>query len=1094
MTKIALVLLLLFSVCNISRANHVMGGEITWECSGNNYVFTLTFFRDCNGAEINTVSEVIRVWNHPTLTSIILPFFSRDDISPTCNQVSGSPVPLDCGSGFAGGNGIGAIEKITYRSNPVAISGVPPSVGWIFTYDNFSRSNTITNLINPSTYGMTIASAIFQTGTSGCVDNSPRFLQEPYFVSCAGTPFEYNMNAVDPDLDSIAISFATPYNNFTSGTYNPPVNPAPIPYEPGFAVNSPTPGIILNPSNIPAVINPNSGALTFTSYTPGSYVVKVIVKSYRNGLMNAYVEREMQLVVASCSGNNNTPIISGPFAGGTFETNVNAGSLVNFNLVSTDLELLQDGSPQSNILSASGPMFGTNFTSATGCDIAPCATLNATPLITGIQGVSATFNWQTTCDHLVDASGNSVDQMPYHFVFKVQDNYCQVPKVKYATVTINVVNPGVIYSPNISCIQGSSNGNYTIQWTPVNDPQGTFVAYEIYSVQNGLLGTLNTISTSSFSVNAVNQQNDYYIAVVSGCNGNTRRYSDTISNIFLDVTNPSDGTAVLQWNQPSNPPNPLFGSNFIIEMEYPIGTWTAIDSVPYNTTFFKDTITICESVLNYRIRLSNTPCDYLSNIDGGIFEDMLTPDIPLIYSASIDTVTSALNLSWNENSQEDTYGYVIYTFDSNGFLFELDTVWGISNTSYSYFPDLTNGALSYSVAAFDSCYTPAFPPTFQTSAKAEIHTTMVLDASLDICSNKVDLEWSAYVGWANDITYEVFGRMNNGAWQSFGTTNNLIFSVDVMPLQNYCFVIKASNTSGNQSFSTQYCLSIIAPTQPEFHYLQLATVDVEAVNLEHYIDNNSAVSAVSFEKMDENGVFQSITQIQVSSNFIAYTDTDIDVFEKSYTYRARLIDSCGQPGAASNIAKTILLTMQMDEVLMQNYLSWTAYEAFDGGIVSYNLYRGVDGNFGGNPIASLSKDERFYLDDITNLNFEGKICYLVDAIEGSNLYNMPKVSRSNTVCDVYEPLIYIPNAFVPEGVNKIFKPVVSIYDISSYEFSIIDRLGQEIFSSKNPDEGWDGTIKLSGNRAEVGTYLYMLRIFDGNGIEIVHRGHVSLID
>jgi hypothetical protein len=1093
MTKITLALLFLFSI-NISRANHVMGGEITWECSGNNYVFTLTFFRDCNGAEINTVSEVIRVWNHPTLTSIVLPFFSREDISPTCNQVTGSPPPLDCGSGFAGGNGIGAIEKITYRSSPTAISGVPPSVGWIFTYDNFSRSNTITNLTNPSTYGMTIASAIFQTGTSGCVDNSPRFLQEPYFVSCAGTPFEYNMNAVDPDLDSIAVSFGIPYNNFTSGIYNPPANPAPIPYETGFSFNSPTPGIILNPSNIPALINPNSGALTFTSYTPGSYVVKVVVKSFRNGVLNAFVEREMQLVVASCSGSNNTPIITGPFTGGTFETNINAGSIVNFNLASTDIELLQDGSPQSNILSASGPMFGTNFTSATGCDIAPCATLNATPLITGIQGVSATFNWQTTCDHLVDAIGNSVDQMPYYFVFKVQDNYCQVPKVKYATVTINVINPGVIYAPSISCIQGSSNGNYTIQWTPVNDPQGTFVAYEIYSVQNGLLGTLNTIGSSSFSINAVTQQNDYYLAVVSGCNGNTRRFSDTISNIFLDVTNPSDGTAILQWNQPINPPNASFGSNFIIEMEYPSGIWTIIDSVPYTTTFFKDTITICESVLNYRVRLSNTPCDYLSNIDGGIFEDMLTPDIPLIYSVSIDTTTNALSLTWNENNQEDTYGYVIYTFDSNGFLYELDTVWGISNTSYSYFPDLTNGVLSYSVAAFDSCYTPAVPPTFQTSAKAEIHTTMVLDASLDICSNKVNLEWSAYVGWANDVNYEIFGRMNNGVWQSFGTTNNLIYSVNVLPLQTYCFVIKATNTSGNQSFSTQTCLTIIAPSQPEFHYLQLATVDDEAVNLEHYIDNNSAVSAVRFEKMDEDGVFQSITQIPVSSSFIAYSDTDVDVLEKSYTYRARLIDSCGQPGAVSNIAKTILLNMQMDEVLMQNYLTWSAYEAFDGGIIGYNLYRGVDGNFGGSPIATLSKDERFYLDDITNLNFEGKICYLVDAIEGSNLYNMPKVSRSNAVCDVYEPLIYIPNAFVPEGVNRIFKPVVSIYDISSYELSIIDRLGQVIFYSKDSEEGWDGTIKLSGNRAEVGTYLYMLRIFDGNGEEIVRRGHVSLVD
>ena len=41
-------------------------------------------------------------------------------------------------------------------------------------------------------------------------------------------------------------------------------------------------------------------------------------------------------------------------------------------------------------------------------------------------------------------------------------------------------------------------------------------------------------------------------------------------------------------------------------------------------------------------------------------------------------------IQWNENNQNDTYGYVIYTFDANGILYELDTVWGISNINYSY--------------------------------------------------------------------------------------------------------------------------------------------------------------------------------------------------------------------------------------------------------------------------------------------------------------------------------------------------------------------------------------------------------------------------
>jgi hypothetical protein len=295
-----------------------MGGELTWQCQGGNYVFTLVFYRDCNGAEVNTISENIRVWNHPTITSLTLPFVNRIDISPTCNPVAGSPVPLDCGVGNNGGNGVGAIEKITYRSAPITLLGTPGANGWIFTYENFSRSNSLTNISNPSTYGITLAAKMYAVpgAATGCIDNSPIFLQEPYFVSCAGTPYQYNMNAVDPDLDSLFVSFGVPYNNFPSGIYDPPNSPVAVPFEPGFSFTNPTPGPAINPSNVAAQIDPSSGQLTFESSTTGNYVVKASIKSYRNGVLIAEVEREMQLVVVGCAGANNPPIINAPFGGG----------------------------------------------------------------------------------------------------------------------------------------------------------------------------------------------------------------------------------------------------------------------------------------------------------------------------------------------------------------------------------------------------------------------------------------------------------------------------------------------------------------------------------------------------------------------------------------------------------------------------------------------------------------------------------------------------------------------------------------------------------------------------------------------------------
>ena len=1095
MIRFILTLLLILSVKSFAWASHVMGGEITWIYQNGNYVFTLVFYRDCNGADVNTVSETIRVWNHPTVTSITLPFVARTDISPTCNPVVGSPPQLTCGSGTSGGNGIGAIEKVVYRSAPIALSGAPPAQGWVFTYENFSRSAAITNITNPSTYGTTIAAKMYALPGGTSVDSSPTFLQEPYFVSCAGDPYVYNMNPVDPDLDSISVSFGIPYNNFPSGVYNPPTNPIPVPFDPGFTFSSPTPSASISPGSIPAQIDPITGQLTFTSNLSGNFVVKVLVKSYRYGILIAEVEREMQLVVMACSANNNPPEIIPPFAGnGNYFTTVYAGDAVDFDLIATDVELLQDGSPQHNILSASGPMFGTAFSSTTGCAVAPCATLTPPPLITGIQGVTTNFNWQTTCDHLIATDGYIMDAVPFNFVFRVQDDFCDVPKVSYATITVNVINPGVIQSTQIKCIQTDALGNVSLNWGIVTDTIGTFVSYNVYSVQNGLLATIPSIGTTSWTDPGVSQQNDYYIAVVSGCNGNTLRYSDTLSNIYLNVTNPSDGTAVLTWNDPASTATPSMGSYYHILREYPAGTWTLLDSVSYGTNFYKDTIDICEAYLNYQIVLPTVPCDFTSNIDGDNFTDMLTPLIPVIYSASIDTLTDELILTWNENSADDTYGYVVYTYDAGGFLVELDTVWGISNTTYTYSPDITQGPLTYTVAAFDSCFTSAVPPTYQTSAKADIHTTVFLTNELNLCENMIKLNWTAYVGWPNDTHYVIYGKTGAGSYSILGETDENTISLPVIPLEDYCFFIKAiSYDSVFTAFSNRVCLNVIAPTQPSYHYLQNATVQGNHVDLYHLVDASSGVTAIAFEKVNKEGVFEEIARIPVVSDYVSYTDTLVDVQHFSYTYRARIVDSCGSLGAASNTARTILLNIQKDEVRMLTYLNWNPYDIWDGTVVAYRIYRDTGTGYSNPPLAFLPPTQFSFEDDLTNVGFNGKVCYYVEAIEGDNIYNDNKLSASNEACELFEPIVYIPNAFTPGGINPIFYPVLSFFDPADYDFTIFDRWGQAIFQTNDATIGWDGIINGTNNLAETGTYLYMVKMHDGEGNEIIRRGFVSLL-
>jgi hypothetical protein len=1088
------LLLLANSTCLF--ASHGMGGEITYKClGGNTFVFELVFYRDCNGAEVNTVSENLRVWNHPTVSSIALTYISRQDISPKCTMVSGGSIALTCGIGSAGGNGVGAIEKIIYGSAPVVLQGVPPPQGWVFTFENFSRSIALTNIDNPTNYGITLAAKMYAIpGSSGmdCNDSSPIFLQEPYFVSCSGNPFIYNMNAIDPDLDSVHFQFGVPYDRFPLGIYDPPNNPIPVPFESGFSFNSPTPGTALNSANQPAKINPSTGELSFTSFSTGNYAVKITVQSFRRGVKISEVEREMQLVVLSCNSLNSSPVIVAPFPGNSFEKTVNAGDLVSFTLNAEDQGILQDGTSQTLYLSASGPMFGAGLVSTIGCDITPCATLNSLSPISGKKNVSANFSWQTTCNHLVNQYDIVADKLTYNFVFKVQDDYCPVPEVKYATVSIHVVNPGVIPATKIKCIQTDPiTKNLTISWNSVNDPNGSFVSYQVRSVQSGLIATVTDINQTSIEIPAPNDAIDYYISVQSGCDGNALKNSDTISNIFLDVTNPKNGTALIQWNKPFDKVFNTYGTHYRLFREYPKGNFTLLDSLDYNTTNYRDTIDICEAFLSYKILFEGIGCEFVSNIDGDNFEDMLTPAIPIIISAGVDTTNDSMRIQWNVNSQPDTYGYVIYKLDENGILFELDTVWGRTNTSYSYVEDLSKGPFSYSVAAFDSCYTTSLPVTYQTSAKGSIHTTMISKSFAYMCEKKAVFSWSKYIGQSVK-SYRIWSK-NQGKWSVFGTTSDTTMSVSLEQGQTYCFYVESIFTNGTNAFSSPSCFTIPKPGLPAYHYFKLVTVNDGKVELFDYIDSSVGISTITFERKKYNGEFEKIGSAQVESDVVLFVDDEVNLDSQPWEYRTKYRDSCGNEGLYANQNTTIFVSATTNEYDLINYIQWTPYLTFDGGVLEYRIYRGVDGKFNSIPIAIVANNVFNYEDDVSDLLTNGQICYRVEAIEGLNSYNFFETSRSNDFCINYTPLVFVPNAFTPGGVNPVFKPILTNVPIEEYKMKIINRWGQIIFETTDKTDGWNGEILNTGKIATNDTFLYVITFKDENNFLVFKRGYVSII-
>jgi gliding motility-associated-like protein len=1084
-----------------------MGGEITWTCAGaNTYQFQLVIYRDCNGLDIVANNLDIEVWNHPTISTINCQLVQTVDLSPNCTEVPGGPIELDCGTGAQGGNGAGAIQKYIFQSNPIVLNGTPPSQGWSFTYDDWSRSWSLTNISNPSSYGITLHATMynhsnFQNGQ--CVDDSPQFAQDPYMLLCAGTNFEFNSNVFDPNNDSLVFSWGIPLDHFT-GTFNPPTNPIPVPFVNGFAYNNPTPDATFDSNNSAATINPNTGTINFTSFTPGQFVMKQRIQSYRNGELISETNREFQLVIINCNGTNSAPQITPPFNGNTsFYGEFFAGDVIDFDIIVQDNEFLQDGTPQTVTLTPTGNFFGANLTNPnSGCGIIPCATLDQTPVISGSQGVTTHFNWQTSCNHLQDANGIQQAEQIFNFVLKAEDDYCSVPGLTYRTITIKLKNSNPLPPADIHCINVLSNGDAELTWTKSDPTAGTFTAYEIWSVQDGLIQTINNINTEFYThvgagVNLVSK--DYFIITKYGCNGNNSVSSDTISSIFLNLNDLGDGRVSLTWNPTHSPINNGDANGQNIMLEYPVGTWTQVGQVAYGSFIFIDTIEVCDDWLNYRIEIPNdSGCISGSNIDGDQLKDIINPYIPSVTNLTVDTVLDLTVVNWNINPSQDTYGYIIYQLINN-FWEPIDTVYGRFNTAYTNLnSNPAIGAETYGVAAFDSCLTNTTPQTFQTSALSPTHTTIYLTNELDICNKTVTLNWTPYQGEPVN-SYDIIAKSGNSSYDLLVNIPNTSVSYvhsNLTPDIVYSYYLRANLSNGTVSYSNLSQRLIERPSQPNYHYLTTASHNLnEQIELELLTDPNAAVESYEIQKKSPTDeTFSFLTALSpTTSNLYQYIDTDIDSRLGAYSYKITLIDSCGNQGVTSNTATTIFLKVSTQDVEMKTTLAWSPYLGFDGQIISYRIYRGINGNFDPTPIASVPSSIRSYVDDISAFyNSEGEFCYRVEAVEAVNSYGISRTSFSNKVCVAIDPIAYIPNAFTINGYNPIFLPVISLYDFESYQLQIYDRWGKIVFETTDRDEGWDGKDSQNNPRPE-GVYVYVITFNDELGKSFKYSGHVTLL-
>ena len=304
MKKLIFCLALLFAFTN-SKATHLMGGEITWQCiktgtDAGKYIFTVKVYRDCQGIPISTTMSLI-AHNVPSLTTINLNYIGANDLSPSCNTVDGSNPAFSCGGVNIGffGNGNGAVEEHIYQSDAIEISGTPDANGWHFTWSSCCRNEAITNgpqggfTLRAVMYSYTDSLGVVYPNNNGCYDSSPTFYEKPrtilevgngYIPFAFSNGFTYSHNAFDEEQDSISYTWGHPLDGYNY--LNP--NSTALSFLPPYSYTNPINGIVLDSI---------TGRTWYPANDSGNYVTCTNVSAYHCGQLVAEIFREVQVVL-----------------------------------------------------------------------------------------------------------------------------------------------------------------------------------------------------------------------------------------------------------------------------------------------------------------------------------------------------------------------------------------------------------------------------------------------------------------------------------------------------------------------------------------------------------------------------------------------------------------------------------------------------------------------------------------------------------------------------------------------------------------------------------------------------------------------------
>jgi gliding motility-associated-like protein len=450
-------------------ASHVPGGNITYECLGNNqYAITLTLFEDCGSAFETNGNQTVQIANDcgiAGLTSVsVTNTIFQQEVSQLCiGQIGQS----ECNGGTLPG---------VYMHQWTGVVTLPADCdSWVFSYSSCCRNTSSNASSSSDNYYW---ESVLNSTTAPC-NSSPVISGQPIPYNCVNQPVIYNFGVYEPDGNTLVYSLI-PAATSATGT---------VSYTAGFSGASPINGVSIDPA---------TGEITFTPTTTGNYIVAVLIEEYdANGNLVGSIIQDFQFEIINCAGNTNPAPPAGGLTGVTgtgIHTGGNNVQMCEGDNICFDVTFDDDVTDSVYLTSNIATLFpGGTFTQNTWI-----GTATATICFTVQSGAN-----------------------PFSVInVNAMDNSCPVVGVSSMSVGVTVVSSTYAGADETICltngVQLNANGGSNFNWTLISgdpitpgnfsctncqDPVANPAVTSVYEVTSNLAG--GCTNTDQITVNVV---------------------------------------------------------------------------------------------------------------------------------------------------------------------------------------------------------------------------------------------------------------------------------------------------------------------------------------------------------------------------------------------------------------------------------------------------------------------------------------------------------------------------------------------------------------------------------------------------------------